>query len=284
MSGKVISGIRQVDTYEVKIKRKSLLGGVISVLVLSMAVASTVYDAVMFTRRPTVTTNNFMMSWSHEPFSLPFTCVALNGCYVSNRRERDWTTPSLVASVEEAGCRHMSYNETSYFSLVHNLNIARGLSFIFDNTATSPVYPSSYGVVVDTEYSYVNGTRLLVPLSNGVTNMEPIVTVPLAGNISTTWLLTEGDTRGDIKPGMTECMTMISNMTNMAQTRIRLDAHFTHVDVTRPGSWRDVVGNAGGTLSLLLSVGGWIIVVFTCVEQLDVPPQSTTDRRNNCIP
>ena len=257
----VTRACRWLDSYAVSLRPPTVCGGAITA---GIWIGTCVYGSLLlasFMGRPNTVDSEVRLTFGDGPFPINVTCHSVPGCYVSNFHSGAWSL-GVGDAVEcsEMACSRMAHLESRAFHLVQSANMHHGLSFLYDNTLTTPDLPRSYGMTVGSMTrckSCPEGVATVdVPLGPGTSYLDYVLvynhTSPVVRREE--WFSTELTDTGRILPFSTRCMLALTNRTNVAQARVRIKSAYTTVTVTRPHDTFLLIGTIGGGYGMIAQV------------------------------
>jgi hypothetical protein len=279
-----------IDSYAIKEKPATSAGGIITIFVWLAVVAYTVWTTYVWLTRPWVTTSETLWTYSDGPWPMRLRCRAMSGCYVSNRVQAKWAPnvpldPSATAL--QSACTYLSPGDWFEFSTSFSNSPNDGMSIAYipspssamtlpSNSTPTTIVPTNFGAEIESFIVCGPGTnatligvpcidgslQLMSPIQSGVTLLFLVETT----NASATgrslfrreWYPTQVSNDGTLIAATSTCNFSSFN-SSWVQGRIRLNAQFAKVDVTRDSIWLVIWGAVGGAMALFFQVGGMFL-------------------------
>lgn len=120
------------DAYKVETRAGSIFGGIVSAAVLAATVVYVVIVAQQVHRRPPTTTNYVEWSLGRGPFTLKLTCLAEDGCLISNYYSEEYAGPKAAqVPAAQQQCHLVAQNETQELLVLFSSSPMEGLSVLY---------------------------------------------------------------------------------------------------------------------------------------------------------
>ncbi|PNW83137.1 hypothetical protein CHLRE_06g308200v5 [Chlamydomonas reinhardtii] len=281
---------RSIDLFAVEQKPSSIIGVVISVMVLAATVTYSAILAFQLVHQAPATTNviDWTMGAQPQAFPMKVTCVALSGCMLSNAYGAAAGELALVTAGTAGGllagekCVRLAVNETAVVHLNWSNDPYDGLVVVFDPASTAPPHPAGAGVSVISAsrclYSAgcmegVMWMSLLVgpglTLAHYVRTVNSTEPESWAGRRREEWFLSRVAEGGALAAagGAGARPWCFGNATEPGavgpgaqQARISLQPFWNQINVEKESFWLALWGTCGGAFSTFLQVGTAVVV------------------------
>lgn len=260
----------EFDAFSVKVVPPTFTGVLTTCMVWCGLIAYIVVLAADMLHVPAV--ERIDAGWAvGQAFGMNVTCVAVNGCLLSNVLASKFTV-RVAESVPlaEQACVRLGLWETYEAHVVHSVNQLEGLSVMWRYNDTAPDHLAGAGVVVHSQLRCDDGAPAGcvdvqdVPVKPGTVVMQRVkvinATAVGAAARRVEWYALIVDNSGAVVTRNTRC-PMDLPVGRFVQTRFQLNPQHITVHVSTVRNWLSIFGNAGGAYGAGMTTGLFVITV-----------------------
>jgi len=266
------SVLSAIDSYQVEPREPSVLGCLVSAVVLPLTITYCVCLYTSMRAAPLIESNSVVWSSSANPFPLNFTCDSLEGCYYSfGNHSTCFHLPSkdsVLVDVEYASDRRPTLSIFGAPDDLYHGSIASVLS-----------RPSHW----EKRDEHKNGVMdMLQPMQGGfeLAHYVRVNNLTLAGEVGEwrdEWFVSyiPSDPGREAFQGE-PCGAAYPVVLGMAHARLKMAPSFHFISVEESFSWWAYIGTASGMHGLLLTFGAVILSII----EVDLFMRACASRRS----